>query len=157
MRLCKVARFCAIFAVLRFFVRFCALFSCQNGLQKSANLRIIAQKCASKRFYAIPPLVIPPFACHRCKSFVSLYVTDLSEIPPAYRETGVAIPLSHCVFCGIAGYRCYTPTSFCKMAYRSPKTGLTRGASQKKLASEAYRAVGGVARNSIANRAIVGY
>ena len=42
-----------------------------------------------------------------------------------------------------------------KMAYRNPKTGLTRGVSQKKLASEAYRAIGGVARNSIANCAIV--
>ena len=40
---------------------------------------------------------------------------------------------------------------------QSTKTGLTReGESQKKLASEAYRATGGVARNSIANRAIVG-
>ena len=61
------------------------------------------------------------------------------------------------LFCGIADYRCYTPTSFCKMAYRNPKTGLTRGVSQKKLASEAYRAIGGVARNSIANRVIVGH
>ena len=42
-------------------------------------------------------------------------------------------------------------------AYRNPKTGLTRGVSQKKLASEAYRAIGGVARNSIANRVIVGH
>ena len=40
------------------------------------------------------------------------------------------------------------------MAYRNPKTGLTRGVSQKKLASEAYRAIGGV---GIANRAIVGH
>ena len=39
-----------------------------------------------------------------------------------YCETGVvAIPLSHCALCGIADYRCYTPTS------------------------EAYRATGGVA------------
>ena len=44
-----------------------------------------------------------------------------------------------------------------KMAYRSPKRDLRRGVSQKKLASEAYRAIGGVARNSIANRAIVGH
>ena len=38
-----------------------------NSLQKSANLRIIVQKCAhQKRFYAIPPLlVVPRFACHR--------------------------------------------------------------------------------------------
>ena len=32
-----------------------------------------------------------------------------------------------------------------------------KGVSQKKLASEAYRTIGGVARNSIANRAIVGH
>ena len=54
----------------RVFAHLCALlcvsvsFSCQNGLEKSANLRIILQKCA-KALYAIPPLVIPPFACHR--------------------------------------------------------------------------------------------
>ena len=87
---------------------------------------------------------------------VKSLVTRL-KYPPPYRKTGVAIPLSHCVSCGIADYRCYTPTSFLKMAYRKPKTGLTRGVSQKRLASEAYRAIGGVARNSIANRAIVGH
>ena len=43
------------------------------------------------------------------------------------------------------------------MAYRNPKTGLGGRVSQKKLASEAYRAIGGVARNSIANPAIVGH
>ena len=40
---------------------------------------------------------------------------------------------------GIADYRCYTSTSFLQMAYHSPKTGLTKGVSQKKLASEANR------------------
>ena len=75
-----------------------------------------------------------------------------------HRETGVAISLSHCVSYGIADYCCYTPTSFrIKMAYRNPKTDLSRGLSQKKLASEDYRAIGGVARNSIANRALVGH
>ena len=34
-------------------------------------------------------------------------------------------------------------------------TGLIRGASQKKLASEAYRAIGGVARSSIAYRVTI--
>ena len=43
------------------------------------------------------------------------------------------------------------------MAYRNPKTGLTRGYKQKKLTSEAYGATGGFARNNIANRAIVGH
>ena len=44
-----------------------------------------------------------------------------------------------------------------KVACRSPKTGLTRGVSQKKLAPEAYRAVGGVVRNCATNRAILGH
>ena len=44
-----------------------------------------------------------------------------------------------------------------KMAYRNLKAGLGRRVSQKKLASEAYCAAGGVARNSVANRAIVGH
>ena len=43
-----------------------------------------------------------------------------------------------------------------KMAYFGPKTGLTRG-HRRKFASEAYGAIGGVTRNSIANRAIVGH
>ena len=72
-----------------------------------------------------------------------LVLSDPTEIPPPYRETRVAIPLSHCVFCGIAACRCYTPTSFRKVAYRNPKTGLGGGASQKKLAPEAYPAIGG--------------
>ena len=76
---------------------------------------------------------------------------------PPYRETGVAKPLSHCVSCGIADYRCYTPTSFCKNGLSQSKLDLTRGVSQKELGSEAYRATGGVARNSIANRAPVGH
>ena len=76
---------------------------------------------------------------------------------PPYRETGVAIPLSHCVSCRIADYPCYTPLLSFKMAYRNPKTGLTRGVSQTKLASKAYRFTGGVAQNSIANRTIVGH
>ena len=85
------------------------------------------------------------------------HLSDPTEIPP-YHETSIAISLSHCVSCGIADYRCYTTTSFLKkMADRSPKTGLRGGVSQEKFASEAYRALGGVARNSIANRAIVGH
>ena len=68
-------------------------------------------------------------------------LSDLTEIPPPYRETSVANPLSHCVFRSIADYRCYTPTLSVKMAYRSPKTGGTA----EKLASEAYPATGGIA------------
>ena len=64
---------------------------------------------------------------------------------------------SHFVFCGIADYRCYTPTSVHKNGLSQSKDRPRRGASQKKLASEAYRATGGIARNSIANRAFVGH
>ena len=41
-------------AFLRIFVRFCAFFSCQNGLQKSAILRIIVQICAKSAFMQYP-------------------------------------------------------------------------------------------------------
>ena len=88
-------------------------------------------------------------------------LSDPTEIPP-YRETSIAVPLSHCVFCGIADYCCYTPTSFCKSGLwqskdKPPPLGGGGGVSQKKLAPPAYRAKGAAARNSIANRAIVGY
>ena len=76
------------------------------------------------------------------------------------RETGVAIPLSHCVSCGIADSQTIAatpPLLSIKMADRCPKTGLPKWASRKNLASEAYRAKGDVARNSIANRATVGH
>ena len=49
------------------------------------------------------------------------------KYPPPYRETGVAIPLSHCVFCGIADYRCYTTTSFRENGLSQSKTGLGGG------------------------------
>ena len=54
------------------------------------------------------------------------------KYPPPYRETGVAIPLSYYVSCGIADYRCYTLTSFRRNGLSNPKTGLGRRASQKK-------------------------
>ena len=89
------------------------------------------------------------------KRSMSLVTRPIHPLP--YRETGVAIPLSHCVFCGIADYRCYSPTSFHEDALSQSKDRLWRGVSQKKLVFEAYRARWGVARNSIANRAIVGH
>ena len=76
---------------------------------------------------------------------------------PPYRETGVAIPLSHCVSVVSQTIAATPPLLSVKVAYRGPKTGLTRGVSQKKLAPENYRVIGGVARNSIANSAIVGH
>ena len=49
---------------------------------------------------------------------------------------------------GVADYRCYTPTSFRKMANRTPKTGLWRGALQKKLASKSLLRYRGHRRKS---------
>ena len=44
------------------------------------------------------------------------------------------------------------------MACRNPKTGLNKwGIAEKGLPLKPYRAIGGIARNSIANRATVGH
>ena len=63
----------------------------------------------------------------------SVLVTRPKYPPPPYRETGVAIPLSHCVSCGIADYRCYTPTSVRKSGLLQSKDSLTRGYRRKNL------------------------
>ena len=51
---CIFARSCAFLCVSPY----------QDGLKKA---QICAESCknAQKRFYAIPPLIMPPFACHR--------------------------------------------------------------------------------------------
>ena len=59
-------------------------------------------------------------------------LSDPTDMARPYRETGVAIPLSHCsVSCGVADYHCYTPHLSVKMAYRNPKTGLGGGIAEK--------------------------
>ena len=51
-----------------------------------------------------------------------------------YRETGVAIPLSPCVSCGIADYRCYTPTfSLRKSGLSRSKERPNKGGTAKKI------------------------
>ena len=66
MRLCKMARLVHFCAFLRFVVRFCVLkiFLPKWPAEKRKFTHNRAKMC-KKRFYAIPPLVIPPFACHR--------------------------------------------------------------------------------------------
>ena len=56
--LCISARFCAFLSVS---VRFCMP---KWAAKKHKFVKNSAKMC-KKRFYAIPPLVIPPFACHR--------------------------------------------------------------------------------------------
>ena len=63
MRLCKTARFCAFLCVFAPFCAFLCVFPYQNGLQKSANLRRILQKCAKSAVMQCS-LQLPPFACH---------------------------------------------------------------------------------------------
>ena len=65
----------------------------------------------------------------RQRSFGSL--SDPTDIPP-YRETGVAITLLHCVFCGIADYRCYTPTSFRKSGLSQSKDRPNKAGYRKR-------------------------
>ena len=63
-----------------------------------------------------------------------------TEIRP-YRETGVALPLLHCVSCGIADYRCYTLTSFLKNGLLRSRGKPNKRVLPQKLASKAYRAI----------------
>ena len=78
-----------------------------------------------------------------------------TEIPPPIARQGWQYPC-RTVFPVVSQTIAATPPLLSlQMANRNPKTDLTRGVSQRKLASEAYRAIGGVARNSISNRAIV--
>ena len=77
------------------------------------------------------------------------------KLPPLSRDRCSNTPVALCFSRGIADYRCYTPTSFLnKNGLLQSNDRPNRGASQKKLASEAYRAIGGFAQNSIADRAI---
>ena len=88
-------------------------------------------------------------------SVATFRLSDPSEIPPLSRDRCSNTPVALCFL----WYRrlLHPATSFCKNGLSQSKTDLTRGLSQEELASEAYRATSGVARNSIANRAIVGH
>ena len=83
-------------------------------------------------------------------------LSDPTEIPPLSRDRCSNTLVALC-FLWYRRLSLLHPLLSLRMAYRNPKRGLTRGVSHKKLASEAYRAIGGVARNSVANRAIVGH
>ena len=79
------------------------------------------------------------------------FLSDPTKIPPApHHET------CRTAFCVVSQTIAARPPPLpLKMAYCNPKTGFGRGASQKKLASQAYPAIGCVACNGIANHAIV--
>ena len=63
--LCIFARFCAFLCVsARFFL--------PKWPAKKRKLAQNSAKMCKKRFYAIPPLVIPPFACHRVLGWIEL-------------------------------------------------------------------------------------
>ena len=74
---------------------------------------------------------------------------------PPYRETSVAVPLSHCV--SSEALAATPPLRVRRNGLSRSQDRPNKGASQKNLASEAYRAKGGVARDSIANRAVGGH
>ena len=89
------------------------------------------------------------------RSCGSLSLVTRPKYPPPPSRDKCRNTLSHCVSCGIGDYRCYTPPhSFLQHGLSQSKDRPNKGGIAEKLASEAYRAIGGVARNSIANRAI---
>ena len=69
MRLCKMARSCAFLRVSALFCAFLRVFSTKMGCKRAQFAQNVAKMC-KKHFYATPPLVIPPLACHRIKAKV---------------------------------------------------------------------------------------
>ena len=108
----------------------------------------------AKSYQAVIVLVGTVLTCN----LLAHQLSDPTEIPPP----PIARHLSHdpcrTVFSVVLQTIVATPTLRCvKLAYRSAKTGLVRGVSQTKPASQACSAIGGsIASNSIANRDILG-
>ena len=71
MRLCKVARFCAFLRVFALLGGFCAFFTTKMGCKKAQICTEFCKNVVKKEepFFAVAPLVIPPFACHRLEHF----------------------------------------------------------------------------------------
>ena len=84
-------------------------------------------------------------------------LSDPTEIPPLIARHLLHDPCRTVISVVLQTIAAIPPLLFIKMAYRNPKTGLGGRVSEKKLASEAFRAIGGIAWNSIANPAIVGH
>ena len=85
-------------------------------------------------------------------------LSDPTEIPPPLsRDRCSNTPDALCFLWYRRLSLLHPTTSVCKSGLSQPKDWPNREVWQKKLASEAYRAIGGVARNSIANRAIAGH
>ena len=94
MRLCKMVRFRAF---LRVFALFCA-FLCVFFPAKIKFAQNRAKMC-KKRFYAIPPLVIPPFVCHRFKGLPQVFDPDVRMTqgrPRDARLENILFGLSFC-------------------------------------------------------------
>ena len=79
------------------------------------------------------------------------------KYPPLSRDRCSNTPVALCFLWCRRLSLLHPHESFLKNGLWQSKTDRTRGVSQTKLASEAYRAIGGIAWNSIANRAIVGH
>ena len=54
-------------------MRFCAFYPSKMACRKAGKFAHNRAKMCEKRFYAIPPLVIPPFACHRATQLYKRY------------------------------------------------------------------------------------
>ena len=90
-----------------------------------SHMRLLPHLGVSVQGWVASPVSVPT------KRFLCCILGDPTEIPP-YRETGVAIPLSHCVSCGITDYRCYTPTSFLKYGISRSKDRANKGGIAEK-------------------------
>ena len=112
-----------------------------NDAMSQRHVRSVLQESFAKA--AVQKKKLGTFACrsilfslraHRSSSvsFSQVFVLVTRPKYPPYRETGVAIPLSHCASCGIADCRCYTPTSFLKNGLPQSKDRPNKGGVAEK-------------------------
>ena len=92
-----------------------------HGSKKTFRANFVLQTCRPKKFGGSKKKTKKNLG-----SAKSQPLSDPTEIPP-YRDTGVAIPLSHRVFCVVADYRCYTPASFRKNGRSQSKDRPNKG------------------------------
>ena len=91
-----------------------------------------------------------------CTGLVGKLLSDPTEVPPLLRDKCSNTPAAPC-FLWYRRLSPLYPTSFHKNGLSKSKDRPNKGGIAEKACSDAYRATGGVARNSIANRAIVGH
>ena len=93
------ALLCFFLGVLALFCALLRVFFLSKWAAKKRKFAQNSAKMRKKRFYAIPLLVIPPFACHRLTHFPLFRSTTSRHPPPPISRWGKTVD-SYRRFCG---------------------------------------------------------